>query len=88
MCSLYENKLFPRVWKGKQYYTITILTIFTEGFLNWLDKKYKMHSTSWRASTENFKIKSRLQLQYMYFSVEALFDTLNHQQEALTDSTG
>lgn len=41
-----------------------------------------MRSTSRQASLENFKIKSRLQFQYTYFSAEALFDTLNHQQEA------
>lgn len=35
-----------------------------------------MHSTLWQASLENFKIKSRLQLQYVYFSAEALFGIL------------
>lgn len=47
-----------------------------------------MHSTLWQASLENFKIKSRLQLQYVYFSAEALFGILYQQQEALTDCTG
>jgi len=73
MCSVYENKLCLHMFeRGHGYCTVSILTIFTEGFLNLLDKKHKMLSTVQQASLENFKIKSRLHFQYVFFSAEAL----------------
>lgn len=54
--------------------TLRILT-FTEGFLNLLDKKHNL----WWASLENFKIKSRLHLQYVYSSAEAFSGIWNQQ---------